>query len=347
MSPDDRTEQLLSHACEIGFDPVGVCRAESAATYPAFVSWLDETMRNDACEGMRYLVRHCEARQHPAAVLPEVKSLVVVGLSYAAVNPKSAQPAVPPPHGFGLVAEYARGIDYHDALRVKLRQLAATHRRLFPNAKTRIAVDTAPLLEREYAVRAGLGLPGKNTMLMNDKLGSRFFLGVILSTAELRETVDETAFSTPAMFNSPECHSLCDTCQLCVEACPTGALATPYRLDARVCINYWSIEYQGNNIPYEIASKFGNRLYGCDTCQCVCPYNGRSAMSSPANLPLDRLTSRSLREQLETGMMSLSLIESLDESEFQNQFTGTSLMRLGLVRLKRNAAIVREQEERY
>ena len=332
-----QTEQLLAQAREIGFDPVGVCRAESAATFSAYVHWLADALCNGACDGMNYLERHREARQHPVAVLPGVKSLVVVGLSYAAVNPTSAQTAAIRSNEFGLVAEYARGLDYHDVLRAKLRQLAEMHHTLFPDAKTRIAVDTAPLLEREYAIRAGLGLPGKNTMLINEKHGSRFFLGVLLSTAELRETVSEASLSIPVTFDSPECHSLCGTCQRCVEACPTKALATPYRLDACKCINYWSIEHQGDDIPREIASKFGNRLFGCDTCQSVCPFNRRDATSSP-----DDLASRNLREQLVTGMMSLSQIECLDENEFQQQFVGTPFIRLGLKRLKRNAAIVQE-----
>ena len=345
MPPDDRTEQLLAQALKIGLDPVGVCRAEPAATFPAFVRWLDETMRDGVCDGMGYLVRRCEARRNPTAVSAGVKSLVVAGMSYAAVNPMSAQTAARHFNSFGLVAEYARGLDYHDVLRGKLRQLAETHHSLFPDAQTRIAVDTAPLLEREYAVRAGLGLPGKNTMLINAKHGSRFFLGVLLSTAELRETVDDTTLLSPPMFDSPECHSLCGECRCCINACPTGALATPYRLEARKCINYWSIEHPGNDIPHEIASKSGNRLYGCDTCQSVCLFNRREITSSTDILLPNDLALLSLREQLETGLMSLSQIECLDEGEFQRQFAGTPFVRLGLTRLKRNAAIVRKNDE--
>ena len=367
MPPDHRTEQLLARACEIGFDPVGVCRAEPAATFPAFVDWLEETLRDGVCRGMTWLLRQRDARRHPAAVLPEVKSLIVAGLSYESVHPEILSLFHPVgrlstrcPNGFGLVAEYARGLDYHDVMRAKLRQLAETHHALFPGAKTRIAVDTAPLLEREYAVRAGLGQYGKNTMLINDRHGSRFFLGLLLSTADLQETAAGNAsdrFNPSLTFravvscdmthNPPESGSLCGDCRRCIDACPTGAFSIPYRLDARKCINYWSIEHPGNDIPREIAVQFGKRLFGCETCQSVCPFNKPGKTSpSPAPVSPDELASRSLREQLESGMMSLSQIENLDEREFQHQFAGTSLVRLGLPRLQRNAAIVRANAER-
>lgn len=342
MPLDYRTKQLLAHARKIGFDPLGVCRAEPAATFPVFAEWLDENLSYGDCRGMNYLSRHRDARQHPTAVLPEVKSLVTVGLSYTAVNPTtnlSVNQQVQCSDGFGVIAEYARGFDYHDVMRTKLRQLAEMHRALFPNAKTRIAVDTAPILEREYATRAGLGWPGKNTMLINERQGSRFFLGLFLTSVELKAS--ENREDTP-----PLPPSQCGTCRRCIDACPTRALATPFRLDARKCINYWSIEHPGNDIPPEIAARFGNRLFGCDTCQSVCPFN-RTDTVTPAKSALDspeELTSRSLRVQLETGVMSLSQIENFDENVFQQQFAGTPLLRLGLARLKRNAAIVRENE---
>jgi epoxyqueuosine reductase len=314
---------------------------------------------------MSWLVRHCDARSHPEAVLSGVKSLIVVGLSYAAVNPAVMNPVVnlpkACPDGFGLVAEYARGLDYHDVMRTKLRQLAEMHHALFPDAKTRIAVDTAPILEREYAARAGLGLSGKNTMLINDRHGSRFFLGVLLSTAELepvksekrkvksekgREIHDSLFFTLhSSLFTSRS--SPCGDCRLCIDACPTGALATPWKLDARKCINYWSIEHPDNDIPHEIAAKFGNRLFGCETCQSVCPFNRlvnseERIVNSDFSLFTFHSSLPNLREQLEIGVMSLSQIENLDESEFHRLFAATPLIRLGLSRLKRNAAIVQE-----
>ena len=377
------TERLLAKAREIGFDSVGVCRAMSAATFPIFANWLDEKMHGDIStsdtnSGMSYLVRHREARRHPQSLLPDVKTIIVVGLSYESVNPGARinvnviKPLKKQNDTFGIVAEYARGVDYHDVMREKLRQLAETHRTLFPEAKTRIAVDTAPILEREYAWRAGLGWPGKNTMLINNQLGSRFFLGMLLSTAELCETDDNPIFAEQhdLTVNGPEQYSFCGNCRRCVDACPSSALVTPFRLDARKCINYWSIEHTGNDIPQEIADQFGNRLFGCDTCQRVCPFNhindnitSRRKSSCPTCQPHEKFRSNSnevsrpvaispidlsvmsLREQFEAGIISVSQIENIDEAEFQRQFAETPLIRLGLVRLKRNAAIVQRNRK--
>jgi epoxyqueuosine reductase len=291
---------------------------------------------------MTYLQRHREARKHPNAVLPCVKSLVIVALSYESVNPphqvtrrflQSGQ--------FGFVAEYARGYDYHGVIRAKLKQLAKKHRELFPNAVTRIAVDSAPILEREYAMRAGLGRIGRNTLLCNDHYGSRFFLGVLLSTAELHVEYSENANTKTPLLCLPQEKS-CENCGQCAAACPVSALDEPYQLDARRCLNYWLIEYTGNDIPLEIRRKVGNRLFGCDTCLSVCPFNQRITTPSSAEISGEVLLQMSLRKQLEYGWLSIAHIESLDETAFNEQFSGTPISRLGLTRLKRNAALIKE-----
>ena len=363
MTGNQKTKQLLTQAREIGFDAVTLTRAATAATFSAFQCWLDAGMHGE----MEYLQRHSDARRHPSSVLPEVKTVFVVALAYEKVNPlrcsQKTLAALATTSDCGIIAEYARGLDYHNVMRAKLQQLAETHHALFPDAKTRIAVDTAPILEREYAARAGIGWPGKNTMLINEPCGSRFFLGLLLSTIELDDMapVEQTA----SVFESPEQNSFCGNCRRCIDACPTGALS-PYQLDARKCLNYWSIEYRGDDIPAEIAAEFGKRLFGCETCQSICPFNQtkshdvsqktngcaccpghekfRPTETKPGvpqasqHIDLQTLT---LREQLELGVMSLSQIESLDESAFQREFSGTPLERLGLIRLKRNAVIVR------
>ncbi|MCL2348549.1 MAG: DUF1730 domain-containing protein [Planctomycetaceae bacterium] len=406
MTFDRQTEQLVSHAREIGFKPVGICPATEAVTFSSFERWLEQKTRwngNDGSDdgsndggydyGMDYLERHREARRHPLSVLRNVKSLLVVGLAYDSVNPppddsmpsttnietnvellRSGNQTGPGDGetGYGAIAEYARGFDYHDAVRSKLTQLAEMHRELFPDASTRIAVDTAPILEREYAFLAGLGWPGKNTMLINEQFGSRFFLGILLSTAGLTSHENnETRVLDALCVGNMQTRSHCGNCRKCIDACPTGALDTPYQLDARKCLNYWTIEHRLDDIPLEIRKKTGNRLYGCDTCQTVCPYNRhcmRNALKNrkrtdcqtcqpyekfrPAPIETESQTgenrredfaSLSLREQLIRGRMSLAAVEALDETTFQKQFAGTPILRLGLSRLKRNALTVRNQ----
>ena len=358
MTFDRQTEQLVIFARKIGFEPVGVCPATEAATFSSFERWLEQKTRRNGDDngsndcGMGYLERHREARRHPSSVLRDVKSLLVVGLAYDSVNPPpddfAPVTADFEPTGYGIIAEYARGLDYHDVVRNKLTQLAEVHQRLFPEASTRIAVDTAPILEREYAFRAGLGWPGKNTMLMNEQFGSRFFLGILLSTVEL--TFHE---NHEIRVGDMQDRSRCGNCRKCVDACPTGALDTPYQLDARKCLNYWTIEHRQEDIPLEIREKIGNRLYGCDTCQTACPYNQRCVQNALKNrkqtgcgTSQENFASQNLREQLIRGRMSLAAVEALDETTFQKQFAGTPLQRLGLSRLKRNALIVKANEGR-
>jgi len=392
--PNHQTEQLFAFAREIGLECIGVCRAETAATYPFFERWLDEKKHGDTSDsniehvqqnknqsnGMTYLHRYREARKHPKSVLPDVKSLVMVAVSYESVNPPPPILKIPSPQEpFGIVAEYARGNDYHDVIRAKLKRLAEKHRELFPNAITRIAVDSAPILEREYAMRAGLGRIGKNTLLINEQFGSRFFLGVLLSSAELFDkifennhvanikkvaavkniTKTESTANTPNIGNAngvtnaenaattqnadaktprllPPRESACENCGRCVEACPVHALDSAYQLDARKCLNYWLIEFQGNEIPPEIRRHLDRRLFGCDTCIRVCPFNQKRFQTPTTKIPADEFQQMSLREQLEHGYLSLAQIECLDEATFRKQFSNTPIFRLGLMRLKRN-----------
>ncbi|MDR1382426.1 MAG: tRNA epoxyqueuosine(34) reductase QueG [Planctomycetaceae bacterium] len=352
MPVQQKTEELMTFAHEIGIDNVGVCRAEASASYPFFERWLDEKKHGDTSvindtnytvnRGMTYLQRHREARKHPNSILPYVKSLVIVALNYESVNPlPQMSRTLSQLEQFGVVAEYARGYDYHDIMRAKLKRLTEKHHELFPNATTRIVVDTAPIFEREYAMRAGLGRIGKNTLLLNDQYGSRFFLGVLLSTAELHIEPSQN-ISTEISLSCLPREKSCENCGLCAKTCPVGALDIPYQLDARKCLNYWLIEYAGSNIPSEIRSQVGNRLFGCDTCVSVCPFNKRKVKTLSAEFFDEFLLQRNLRKQLEYGWLSINQIESLDEMAFHEQFSETPIFRLGLTRLKRNAAIVKE-----
>jgi epoxyqueuosine reductase len=215
------------------------------------------------------------------------------------------------------IARYAQGsADYHDVIRAKLRELARFLRHEVPGCKARGVVDTAPLLERDFARLAGLGWFGKNTMLINKRLGSWFFLAALLVDVELE-------------YDAPHAASHCGKCTRCLDACPTGAFVEPYVLDARRCISYLTIEHRGA-IPEELRPGMGDWLFGCDICQEVCPWNSKAPLSSePAFAAHPELT----------GADAAALL-SLEEGEFRRRFGGTALARPGRAGLVRNAAIV-------
>ncbi len=216
----------------------------------------------------------------------------------------------------GRVSRYAWGTrDYHDVLRERLRQLADFLHEQRPGCQTRGVVDTAPLLERDFARLAGLGWFGKNTMLINKRLGSWFFLAGLLTDVELEP---DDAHHT----------SHCGTCTRCLEACPTDAFVEPYVLDARRCISYLTIELRDQPIPTEFRPLMGNWVFGCDVCQDVCPWNRKAPLSSePAFAPRDKLNPADLEWLL-----------SLDDAGFETEFTGTPMHRTGRAALLRNAA---------
>jgi epoxyqueuosine reductase len=216
----------------------------------------------------------------------------------------------------GRVARYARSADYHDVLRDRLNQLLAWVRSHVPGCTGRGVVDTAPLLERDFARRAGLGWFGKNTMLINKHLGSYFFLGALLLDFDLRP-------------DPPHETSHCGTCTACLDACPTDAFVSPGAMDARRCISYLTIELRGA-MPQELRSGVGEWIFGCDVCQEVCPWNRRTPETSDPDLsPRPDLTSLDPAEVL-----------TMSEEQFRGRFRGTALMRAKRRGLARNAAVV-------
>jgi epoxyqueuosine reductase len=292
-------QQLKNQAKSLGFDLVGIAAAAQADTFADFKSWLDE-----GCGGaMDYLERHAEARRHPDSILAGVHSVVMVAMNYK----QPENPARPE------IAQYARGRDYHDVLRQRLKELLAWLQEKVPDCRGRAVVDTAPLLERDFARRAGLGWFGKNTMLLNTQLGSLFFLGALLLDVELEP---DQPFQT----------SHCGTCTACLEACPTQAFPEAGKLDARRCISYLTIELRGD-IPLELRDGMGNWVFGCDVCQDVCPWNHKAPTTAeasfigPANMP------------------DLVELLQLSDEEFCRRFKGTALMRPRRSGLLRNAAI--------
>jgi len=300
--------RLKERARALGFELVGIAPATPADGFDHLRAWLDR----DFAGGMTYMDRQAEARRHPASILPAVRSVVMVALNYHC-RPRNADREN---QETARVASYALGADYHDVLRGKLNELLAWVQTEVPGTQGRGVVDTAPLLERDFARRAGLGWFGKNTMLIHKRLGSFFFLGALLVDLALQP-------DTPFDANH------CGTCTACLDACPTQAFAGPYQLDARKCISYLTIELRGPT-PEELRPGIGEWLFGCDVCQDVCPWNRKAPFGvEPALQPSEDLIAIDPAELL-----------GLDEAAFRRRFRGTALWRTKRQGLLRNAVLV-------
>jgi epoxyqueuosine reductase len=253
---------------------------------------------------------NAERRQSPTRLWPEVRSIVMLGMSYAPAE--SPLDALEHPQR-GVISVYAQGKDYHDILKGKLKQLAA-HLASKAGAEVKVFVDTAPVMEKPLAAAAGLGWQGKNTMLVSREHGSWLFLGAIFTTAEL-----------PPDDAEPD-H--CGSCRRCLDVCPTSAFPAPYQLDARRCLAYLSIEHKGH-IPLQFRRAMGNRVFGCDDCLAVCPWNKFAATAREA-----RFSGR-----LETANPPLAELLLLDDAAFRLRFAGTPIKRSGRDRFLRNVLI--------
>jgi epoxyqueuosine reductase len=304
---DTRLESLLkAQAYGFGFDLAGITTVGPAETASAFDAWLSHGYAGE----MAYLPRTADKRADTRLPFPGVQSAIVVAMSYGGREPS------------GPVARYARGNDYHDIMLERLRSL---HRWVESHIGESVAgkayVDTGPLLERDLARRAGLGWFGKNTNLINPRIGSFFFLGTLLLDLEL---------ATDAPFEADRCGS----CRRCLDACPTDAFVDERVLDATRCISYLTIELNGE-IPLELRSGIGDLIYGCDICQEVCPWNTRFSqeLKEPAFAPREVLAGRDARS------LARELLTMSDE-DFRTAFKGSPMKRAKLRGLKRNAAVV-------
>ena len=263
MSRRELTERLKLEAIRLGFDAVGIAPAVAPPGYPDFLRWLEA----GRAAGMEYLSRNQAARAHPSSMLEDVRSLIMVSLVYGGDRAERRADDRP---AQGKVARYARGGDYHALIWRKLEELLEWLRGECPGVNGRAVADTAPLLERDFARLAGLGWIGKNTMLIDRRLGSFTFLGALLVDAELE-------------YDAPHDADHCGSCTLCLDACPTQAFAGPYQLDAGRCISYWTIEHRGMLADAD-AAELDGWVFGCDVCQDVCPWNRKAPPGSIAEL---------------------------------------------------------------
>jgi epoxyqueuosine reductase len=307
MNAGGLTIRLKQHAAELGFSLAGV----TPAVLTPGAARLDEWLAAGYAGQMHYLADRRDAYEHPRHVLDGARSVLMLAMNYRTAEPAQAGP------GEGQISRYAWGSDdYHDLIHERLVALATFLRENAPAALVRGVVDTAPLMEREFAQLAGLGWVGKHTLLLNRANGSWFFLAALLTDLELE-------------YDRPHEVDYCGTCRACLDACPTGAFPQPYVLDATRCISYLTIELR-ESIPDELREGIGNWLFGCDACQEVCPWNSRSE-------PTQQEEFAPLREN---NPIQLTSLFALDDAAFRARFRQTPLWRSKRRGLLRNAAIV-------
>jgi epoxyqueuosine reductase len=312
LSPREITDRIRLRAREMGFGAVGVAPVRPSDYGDAYTRWIGDQMHGE----MAYLAREdaVAKRRDPAVLVPGVRSAVVVAMEYYNADAHPADPSR------GIVARYARNLDYHELIKERLIALQDwINAELLP-VRGRAYVDTGAVLERELAQRAGLGWAGRNTMLIQPRRGSYWFLGVILLDGELA-------------YDAPFAKDHCGTCSACVDACPTSALlgrdeAGAPRMDARRCISYLTIELRGP-IPRDLRPLIGNRVYGCDICQEVCPWNSFATPSTEeAFLAREGLDGPSLIEWM-----------TMTREEFSARFKGSPIKRAKRRGLLRNVAV--------
>jgi epoxyqueuosine reductase len=290
----------------LGLDAIGVTALEGGSSSKALQAFLEKGHHGD----MDWMATTADRRGDPKALWPEARTAVMVGHSYA---PKSDPRAVLDEPTRGAISVYAQGRDYHDVLKKRVKALASSLADA-SRSEVKVFVDTAPLMEKPLAQRAGLGWQGKHTNLVSRTHGSWLFLGAILTTAEI--AVDAAELDH------------CGSCKRCLDACPTNAFPAPYQLDARRCLAYLTIEYRGH-IDAEYRKALGNRIFGCDDCLAACPWNKFAAASHEMKYWAVEATSES----------ALADILALDDAGFRKRFAGTPIKRSGRDRLVRNALI--------
>ena len=305
---------LSAEAARLGFAALGIASArEHGPSAVRLDQWLGEGMHGE----MAWMAARAHHRRSPEGLWPQARSVIALGMSYAPAADPMALAAAP---RLGRISAYAQGADYHDVVKKALKALArwlvdAARQRGLDGVEVKVFTDTAPVMEKPLAAAAGLGWQGKHSNLVSQTHGSWLFLGEIYTTLAFAE-------------DAPH-QDHCGSCNACRDACPTQAFPAPYLLDARRCISYLTIEHQGP-VPQEFRKAIGNRIYGCDDCLAVCPWNkfAEAAQANKAFLPRAELAAPRLAELL-----------ALDDAGFRRLFSGSPIKRIGRNRFVRNCLI--------
>ncbi|HMQ10317.1 MAG TPA: tRNA epoxyqueuosine(34) reductase QueG [Oligoflexia bacterium] len=304
-STTQHSQKIKDHVLKQGFDKVGLCAPQDVQSYAAYLNWVDKGFAGN----MHYMAEQerKQKRQNVQKLMPKCQTVLMASISY---KPKEENVQ----NYEAKIARYAWGKDYHKLLKKKLKQAMQTfmeEQELEFDYK--IYVDTGPILERDYAVQAGLGWIGKNTCLIDTHLGSYTLLACVLLNLEL-------------MPDPPMLRQHCGTCTRCLDACPTDAFEAPYVLNANKCISYHTIENRDEDLPNNIAENLEGWMIGCDICQEVCPWNRKApAHNKEAFIPKTHVG------------LSIQDIQNMDEASFKQHFAGTSLYRTGLKKIKMTA----------
>ena len=305
--PDPLVAELRKRAAALGFDSFGIARADSRPDLP---EKLNAALAAGWHGDMEWMAETAGRRGSPQGMWPEAKSVILLGINY---GPETDPLAILGERSLGTISVYARNRDYHEIIKGKLKELAGVLARR-SGAEVKVFVDTAPLMEKPLAEAAGLGWQGKHSVLVSREFGSWLFLGAILTSAEL-----------PGDKSHEES---CGSCTRCLDICPTNAFPAPFKLDARRCLAYLTVEHKAQ-IPLEFRQAMGNRIYGCDDCLAVCPWNKFASVSREAKL----------RARPELERPRLADLVQLDDEGFRALFAGSPIKRIGLARFLRNVLI--------
>jgi len=302
-------ERIKLWGREIGFDAVAIAGIDLAEDEARLLDWLGRGWHGE----MEYMARHGARRARPAELVPGTASIVTARLNYDCADARDAWEVLEDPER-AFVSRYAMGRDYHKVLRAKLQALADRMTAELGTFHYRVFTDSAPVMEVSLAAQSGLGWRGKHTLLLSRDAGSLFFLGELFVSLDLAR-------------DAPVANH-CGTCERCIAVCPTQAIVAPYQLDARRCVSYLTIEHKGS-IPVELRPLMGNRIYGCDDCQLVCPWNKYAKASDDPDF--------AVRNHLDD--MSLVELFAWTEEEFNRRFEGSAIRRIGHEGWLRNVAV--------